>query len=769
MATYNLYKKYNKSTTTVLSIFYNLTFDGSVNNIILFKILQLSRVVLQNMKKITAMLIIILISISPLFRGLFFEYETYGFMAMLALLCILYLINNIYKRENIHVNKLYLTLGLLLLAGICFSFANAMNARATLRSLLFYLELAIAFVILYDYFYGRKLQFMKAVMIPSVLVGAVAGFVGMLALTGRFNVWQVTIDSNRVGSTFQYANTASVYFLICFIFSVTLANSLQSIYLRSVIIGLGNVSLFAFFLTGSRGGLMVGVLAVIALLLIQPAGMRIKTLAGIVCPAVSVFTATKRFSAAVTAKDNFEAAKWIIISFVIATVVYYVVALIIKVTIDKIQIDILKKTEYISAAVGAIVLLAVVVFWKDLVRLLPPVMNRRLERLFNEGLNDPNIRYRFGFFKDAFKLLASCWLSGLGSDGWKAMYHSVQDFEYTANYVHNHYLQMFVDHGILAFLSFTGLVVIGVLSLLHSYLNALDKLSKSLTAGLLCGYVALAFHSSFDFNLTFASLALLLWAMFAISAVEAEDGAVLEPKASVLGFALKGRWKGEISGRIVKLASVVICALLFSTHALWFTAAHNGQKALDHKHKKNYMHAMIYYEEANRLDPSNTKYTFELAKIYHYFGKIAEDTDIREIWLEKARRAGEISVNGNKNYPDYMNTLVRIYIDSGMPVEALDMAQKLRLSYRYDAETYELLAKSYIDAALYYEKKGDMEKARELLYNCIAIDDDPNLRITVVEKISEVGSPEVLARYRHSKELAGYLKEAEEHLERLNK
>lgn len=121
-------------------IFDNLTINVKANNIILFKILYLSRT-LQNMKKITVILMIFLISISPLFRGLFFEYETYGFMAAQALLCILYFFTIIYNKETIRINKLYLMVSLLMLAGICFSFANAMNARATLRSLLFYMEL----------------------------------------------------------------------------------------------------------------------------------------------------------------------------------------------------------------------------------------------------------------------------------------------------------------------------------------------------------------------------------------------------------------------------------------------------------------------------------------------------------------------------------------------------------------------------------------------------------------------------------------------------
>ena len=80
---------------------------------------------------------------------------------------------------------------------------------------------------------------------------------------------------------------------------------------------------------------------------------------------------------------------------------------------------------------------------------------------------------------------------------------------------------------------------------------------------------------------------------------------------------------------------------------------------------------------------------------------------------------------------------------------------------------YELLARSYIDAAVHYEKNGDTARAKELVARCISIDDDPNLRRSVIERPNEVGSPEVVARYRHSEKLAGYLKEAEEYFGKL--
>ncbi len=743
------------------------------------------------MKKIVVAGMIILISISPLFRGLFFDYETYGFLAGLALLSIIYFFIKIAKHEPVRINKLYLLAGVLLLAAVCFSFAGALNRRETIEALFLYLELLIVFIVLYDFFYNMKKQFIQAIMPPVLMSGVVAAFVGMMALTGRFNVWQVTVANNRVGSTFQYSNTASVYFLICFMFAVTLANLYKECAVRSIMTGLGAVTLFAFIMTGSRGGFLTGIVMLLVMIVIQPNGMRLRTLAGMFCSAAGVFTVMKRFNEAVAAHDNFEAAKWIIASFVIASAIYYIIASIMKMTVERLRFSVPKWTGLVLAASAVMLVVIVILFRERFVQILPEVMASRLERLLSNGLQEKNVLFRLEFDKDALKLISQYWLTGLGGNGWKALYQSVQDFFYTAAYVHNNYFQVFVDHGILGFISYTILVVITAASLIYSYLKAGDRLLKTCVAGLFCGFIALAVHSAADFDLSFISLILLFWVMFAAAAVDppkSSDSGDSDGRSGRLvdlfGFAQKGRWKTEISGNVGKLAMVAVCSLLFSMYALYFTAAYNSQAALDFMQKRDYKDAMAYYEEANRLDPANTSYIFELAKIYHYYGRKSADSEIAAIWLDKARNAGELSVRGNANYPAYMNTLVRIYLDSDMPLEALDLAGRLVECQKYNAEVYELLSRSYIDAARYYYDsgdggdmgngdsgdggdRGDRGKAKELLELCVRIDNDPYLRRSVIDRPDEVGSEEVLESYRHSDELAGYLKEAEDILQNL--
>lgn len=719
------------------------------------------------MKKIVIAGIILLISISPLFRGLFFEYESYGFLAVLALLSVIYLLIKIAKREPLRINKLYVSVGMFLIAAVCFSFAHAVNYRKNLDALLLYLSLLLMFIVLYDFFCDKKKQFIQAIMLPAVLVGTVAGFVGMVALTGNFNIWNVTIDNNRLGTTFQYANTASVYFIICYIFAMTLANSYKNRILRSLMTGLGNILIFAFFMTGSRGGYIVGAFVFLLFLVIQPSTMKLNALIGMLCSFVPVFIVLKRFNSVVAAGDNLTAGKWIVLSFILSSAAYFVISLIT----DKVIRNEKRKTIK-CAGIAFIIFIAtsaaaVVILKDSIAKLLPPVIAHRLGSIFIDGLKTKNFIFRVEFDKDALKLIASHWLFGLGGGGWKALYQSVQDLFYTAATVHNHYLQIFVDHGILGFASYMALFVITTASAVYSCLQADDKAMKSSAVGLLCGFIALAVHSALDFNLSYTSMVLLLWVMFAASAVgfPAQNSATGSISGRtgftrILGYAQSDRWKASITGNIGKFVMVVIGSLLFSTYAIFFAAESNSYTATTYLQMKDYKTAMAFFEEANRLDPANPEYTFELAKIYHYYGRNSTDSDVSKEWLKKARIAGEFSVNSYRNYPAYMNTLVRIYLDSDMPVEALDMAQRLVAAQKFNAEVYELLARSYIDAALYFADNGDKEKAKELLTKCLEIDSDPYLRKSVIKIPAQLNSAEVLQRYKHSDVLAGCLEQA---------
>lgn len=726
------------------------------------------------MKKVAVYGIIILVSISTLFRGLYFSYETYGFFAILAVLSVLYFFDKMIKNESVHISKPFVLLGSLLLGAVSLSFIKAPNPRENLELLLLYAELLIIFIVLFDYFYDNKQRFIQSLMFPVTLTGFVCAAVGLMALTGRFSIWDVSsYGGSRLGSTFQYANTASIYFVVCFMFAITIANAAKSTLVKAMVVGMGCIQLYAFLLTGSRGGYIVGSALVLLMLAIQPSGRRLNGLVCFLCMTVPVFITTKSFNLSTAAHDNYGTAKWLVLSFLIAALSSLIYDLLRKALMGDQQFAITKGVGITFTIASVASLVIAFIFRSSIYSLLPPVLTRRIASF---TLDSGSILARLAFDRDALKLLADHWLLGLGGGGWKALYQSVQEYFYTAVFVHNNYLQVFVESGILGFISYMTIVILTTINAVKSFLKAQSKILRIYTAGLMCGFLALLLHSSIDFNLSYSSIALLFWVMFAASAVKLQGEADVsssceKSEADISGakgtssnttgwFRLHNKWDTAICSGTVKVILIAVSSILFSIHALYFAAAFNRQVAFDSMQEKDYSKALAHYEEAYRLDSSKSSYAFELAKLYYFYAGNSKIEENRQIWLKKARAAAEKSVDGNKGYPAHMGTLVMIYLDSDMPLQALEYAQDLTAYQKLNAENYELLARSYLAASGYYEKKGDARMVRELIEKCIEIDQDPYLRRSGIKMPNDVNSEKKISEYRHSKKLAEYLKEA---------
>lgn len=748
------------------------------------------------MKKTAIFGIIVLISVSPLFRGLYFSYDTYAFLAVLALFSVLYLTTKSVRNEPLHLNKPLVLCEIVLLCAASLSFLKALNPRENLDTVIIYVELVVISIVLYDFFHDNKRLFIKWLMIPVAAVGFICSAVGLTALSG-YTLWEVTTTNNRIGSTFQYANTAAVYFAICLIFVVTLVGTLDNILLKALFSGMAGIMLFAFFMTGSRGGYLVGMAVIMLLVVLQPHGRRIRSGTGFICMLAPVFIVIKGFNES-TGKHNLAGTVlWLAVLFLMAAVSSLLINLVFRLLTKGKEYISPKGTGYVFSAAAVIFAGFAAAFWDRLLQLIPNVLMDRMARLIKLGIYEKNVLYRIEYDKDALKLIPGNWLLGVGGGGWKAIYQSVQDFFYTAAFVHNNYLQVFLESGILGFISFLALVLISLWNAIRFYTRAVDGKLRTYCAGLLCAMIVLTVHSVFDFNLSYASLLLLLFTIFTASAINlpSEEGMPTAADCNTDdGIGAFAECSAAVDSRITKAACEVIkpekravswiyadaelgryavafliiaCSALLTLNALHFTAAQNAQTAFDYAQEKDYRLSLAYYEEAGRLDTGNTKYSFEMAKLYRYFANKSSEAAVRNTWLEKARAAAEKSVAGARYYPAYMNTLVRIYLDSGMPLEALKYSRELVANQKYYAENYELLARSYIAAADFYTDNGNTGMAEELLLKCAGVGSDPYLRRSIIDMPTEINSEEAISRYKPSENLLKSLKEAENKLSTL--
>jgi len=669
------------------------------------------------MKKVIVMLIILAVSISPLFKGLFFLYEASIFFMSIAMLTVIYTSIKLIRKEAFYFNKWILFFGISLIFAYLLSFINAVNFRENLSTIIQYSIYFIVMIVLYDYFNDKKQQFAMTIMAAIVFTGLICAVIGLEALTGAIPMLKDVQITERLGTTFQYANVAAIYFVVCILFSLTLIIASDQMILKAVLAGIGSILLLALILTVSRGGYLIGLIAFLLFIGLQPAGFKIKGLGFSFCMLLPVLIFINSFEKDAGSHDYVMAAKWMIVTFVMA----FIVCLFFQILGRLIaKIEHKRIIGITSLSLIAVIAIITIIYIKSRsITILPQfatVLPQKIVSRFMEfNIKDNSFTARLSFDKDALKLIASHWMLGLGGGGWISLFQSVQEFFYTAREVHNNYLQVFVEAGVLGFVSYVLLVFISLAGLIRSIFKINDTKQKIYVSGILCSFLALALHSSFDFDLSFPSIALLFWTLIAGGAVFAtEDGSNINPKIS----------RSHIihTKKSILIVLIILSLLLTFTNGLYSVASYNAEKGMAFSEELNYKSAMLFYEKAYRLDSINTEYIFELAKLYNFFAANNTNPEYIKGWRDLALAASKRCVSLDRYNPSYREVLARTYSDSGIALNALEQLKKLVEYQPCNSSNYELLAKGYLEAAKYYIDNKQLEKAIELLNACREID-----------------------------------------------
>jgi hypothetical protein len=348
---------------------------------------------------------------------------------------------------------------------------------------------------------------------------------------------------------------------------------------------------------------------------------------------------------------------------------------------------------------STIIIIAVFLLRNQIVSLLPYNIIERFARI---GLDDINVSIRLTFDKDAMKLISENWLLGTGGGSWQVLYYSIQEYFYISRAVHNHFLEIFVESGILGFIAFTAVVAISVYYMISALAKTKETEQRIYLAGFFTAFIALIIHSTFDFDLSYVSLGLLFWVMVVMS---------LPSNKHMIRF--RKSWT-------VMIMAIASSALLLM-NGIYAIAAYNANIGLDLKVKGDHALASNYYEEAIRLDPTNSAYTFELTKLYNSFANISQTTEKKEAWRKAALVIAQRSIVLNPYLPENNRLLIRAYYDLDMPLEGVEYAEKLIIYQPYNNANYELLAKGYLEAGKSYLENGDPTAAKEFLKKSLEV------------------------------------------------
>lgn len=300
-------------------------------------------------------------------------------------------------------------------------------------------------------------------------------------------------------------------------------------------------------------------------------------------------------------------------------------------------------------------------------------MNRILpdsfyNRIYSYSL-DRNLDRRLELFEDAAKVIRDYPILGAGGGAWAAIYRAYQDQPYDSREVHNHYLQVWIEAGILGILAFVGIWLSFAAAFIRNcFIGKASPVRWQYWTATFLPVAALGAHSAIDWNFSMAAVGIFLFAL--LGAGRSLDQAVWFKKDGNKNFKSgKGMFIGIIALILGLSLSIYSAVLLNGLKTTW-----ESQRQME---RGNNQRAMTEMERAIRMDPL-------LAENHHNLGVLIEDQARRtqtqldpEILLSLARRAYELEPY-NPNYFLRYGDLLMSYVDVDEGLSYIDKLMKMR-------------------------------------------------------------------------------------------
>lgn len=120
-----------------------------------------------------------------------------------------------------------------------------------------------------------------------------------------------------------------------------------------------------------------------------------------------------------------------------------------------------------------------------------------------------SVTERFTFIKDGLKIALTNPIIGYGGNAWRYLEYSVQEYNYDAAEVHSYIVDIFIENGILGFLTVIGLYIYGIVIFIKQRKN--NKINY-----LILGVLLVLIHSIYDFDMSFGIVQIAVFSVFAL-------------------------------------------------------------------------------------------------------------------------------------------------------------------------------------------------------------------------------------------------------------
>lgn len=559
------------------------------------------------------MLYLVLIG-SPLFQGLFMEYEILPGLLIMAVIFMLCLGEQLKLGDQEH----FVLMDYCVLA-LCFAYMISLWQAVQMHAALLEFMKIVAYFM--AYWIARRLARVETTfrgLLLSVYIAAlILAVIGMGAALGWID-FPGAYGDGHIRSALQYHNTLAIYLasatLIGWALSLTDSHPVKPVFWLC-----GNYFLLVVLVgTLSRGTLILYPLAVAAFFLFISARDRGRAFSHLMLflpPAC--FTAAFVYS---ILHSNQPGLSFVILVGGLAAVAlaswFYAAYLAVHLKNANPRLKI--TYGLIAAAVSLLLITAGGWYMSHSARYSPsqaasPNLTEKFQRL---SVGEHSVQERLTSYEDALKIIKDYPLTGAGGGAWPLLYHHYASRLYWCNEMHSFYIKTLLEAGILGLMALLALCFAFLLILHKIWREAEDK-DRPLLAAAALTIVLVGLHSAFDFDLSLPAVAFMLFAV--LGALQGQVLSWVGGKKSLNNHKSAGpnpRDRGRpISSMVVLAMGLVFAAGLTASSALFYSAQRIGNEGDRALQKAQPGAAERAFTRAARLDPSQADYPLKLALI----------------------------------------------------------------------------------------------------------------------------------------------------------
>lgn len=668
-----------------------------------------------NMRPFIWLALALLLFLSPVMRGLFFEPDLMLSFIFAAVLALLVTADMLLRTPRLRLNLFDAAVFALVLAYLAAAI-GAVDTRGALIEVLKYLQYALVFFVVA--YLVRSMREMQAVIVILYCATVLVAALGVLTALGMFT-FPAGFDGRAISSTLQYPNTLASYLVAGFLLGLGLWSASGSLFLRLFLPAGNFLLLLVIFNTFSRGTWLLFPFLLMLFLLFLPRRELLKNVYIIFLVTAIAFLVGRSFIPAMAAADFGKGAYLIILGLVLSfagALLYEFIARAMKwwdaeERSRSILVNIVLVFMIIN--IGAYIYYA----FTTLPALSGQVMPRRLvEYTQTARPGDLSFESRLDMKAAALRIFSDHPFTGVGGRGWASLYHQYQTLLFYTTEVHNHYLQILVEAGIFGFLVFAAIWGFFLVTLYRHFPRPRDDPDDEeedqkhwihvWTAGV--AVLGIGLHSAIDFDLSLPAMAIFLWSLLAVVRGPMQLAPLAlsnKPTPAPAPAIWEREEEGETAGILPAVRfpywgaslSLLLAALLLIVPAYRFSHAGRwGAKGAQMLEQGDLFTAEEYYLKAVRLDPLQATYRADLAQLYAVAGLNEGD----QLMIEQAYYQAGAAAALKPYNPVIASMLINVYQLLEEKVKAAAKADELLAVNPLNIANYELVMDLNFEQAL---------------------------------------------------------------------